>query len=285
MYTFLYEGMNDDERFKIRLGTHASDDHRGAGFGGIMVSDVSACTDCTPQCTGKSCGGDGCGGSCGTCTGGVSCEAGVCTPPSPAVTMGTWRGFAMAPYSHPKEPGSQRLLVFTAHGRDSNSRHVQSVKYGDQSMTLLVTQTHCDGKCLHSSIWYLKEAGIAAASGTSFSVNWSNNPTDRGYDSVFFTGVRQSLPFDDAHSAKSSSSSVSCHANVVEAGHVQIYSASHKNQGDYSPLGGFTEAGDYKMGSEGKAAVGHRAGTGTSLTPGVSMFTNPQTIVCGEVQN
>ena len=36
------------------------------------------CTDCTPECSGKSCGPDGCGGSCGDCPGGGACDAGQC---------------------------------------------------------------------------------------------------------------------------------------------------------------------------------------------------------------
>jgi hypothetical protein len=36
---------------------------------------------CAPSCTGKSCGDDGCGGRCGTCPQGQSCEAGSCTYP------------------------------------------------------------------------------------------------------------------------------------------------------------------------------------------------------------
>ena len=40
------------------------------------VDDAS----CTPNCSGKQCGDDGCGGSCGTCTGGESCTPnGQCT--------------------------------------------------------------------------------------------------------------------------------------------------------------------------------------------------------------
>jgi hypothetical protein len=262
MYTFLYEGMNDDERFKLRLATFATENHHGAGFGGIMVSDVSTCTDVPDPC-----------------------EAGECEPPSPGVTMGAWAGFSTTPHSHPAMPGTQRLLVFTAHGRDKDNRYVQGVTYGGQAMTKLVSKTHCDSRCLHSSIWYLKEAGIAAAAGAGFAVNWNNNPSDRGYDSVFFAGVRQAAPFDASHAAASSGSTVACAANVVEAGHIQIYSASHKNQGDYVALGGFTEAADYKLGSEGKGAVGHLAGTGASVTAGVAMHANPQTIVCAELQN
>ena len=35
--------------------------------------------ECLPTCTGKQCGPDGCGGSCGWCSGDDSCQAGVCT--------------------------------------------------------------------------------------------------------------------------------------------------------------------------------------------------------------
>ena len=38
-----------------------------------------ACGACTPSCSGKQCGDDGCGGSCGTCAAGTSCVAGQCT--------------------------------------------------------------------------------------------------------------------------------------------------------------------------------------------------------------
>jgi hypothetical protein len=36
------------------------------------------CGDCLPDCTGRECGDDGCGGSCGTCPPGMHCEDGTC---------------------------------------------------------------------------------------------------------------------------------------------------------------------------------------------------------------
>jgi uncharacterized protein YkwD len=36
------------------------------------------CGPCTPDCTDRSCGDDGCGGSCGSCDDGLSCAAGAC---------------------------------------------------------------------------------------------------------------------------------------------------------------------------------------------------------------
>jgi hypothetical protein len=38
----------------------------------------SAPTTCVPNCAGKTCGADGCGGSCGECTGGRTCSEGIC---------------------------------------------------------------------------------------------------------------------------------------------------------------------------------------------------------------
>ncbi len=41
------------------------------------------CVQCTPNCAGRTCGDDGCGGTCGTCEAGLSCDnaAGVCLGP------------------------------------------------------------------------------------------------------------------------------------------------------------------------------------------------------------
>ncbi|MDP3235104.1 MAG: hypothetical protein Q8N26_20140 [Myxococcales bacterium] len=41
---------------------------------------LSSPATCTPRCTGRTCGDDGCGGSCGTCASGVCAAAGICSP-------------------------------------------------------------------------------------------------------------------------------------------------------------------------------------------------------------
>jgi hypothetical protein len=72
MYTFRYMGMQEGDRIKIRIeGAGDEDTCAGVGLGGIMVSHISTCTPppdtCTPNCAGRPCGDDGCGGSCGVC--------------------------------------------------------------------------------------------------------------------------------------------------------------------------------------------------------------------------
>lgn len=42
---------------------------------------AGTCEACTADCTDKICGDDGCGGSCGTCAAGTACELGLCQQP------------------------------------------------------------------------------------------------------------------------------------------------------------------------------------------------------------
>ena len=42
------------------------------------ICESDKCVECQPNCAGKSCGSDGCGGNCGTCPGGTYCNSGKC---------------------------------------------------------------------------------------------------------------------------------------------------------------------------------------------------------------
>ena len=61
-------------------GKTCGDDGCGGTCG--FCEDAQVCTKfgqcCTPDCAGKNCGGDGCGGSCGLCSGTNSCQSGQC---------------------------------------------------------------------------------------------------------------------------------------------------------------------------------------------------------------
>jgi hypothetical protein len=51
-------------------------------LGETCTSQQQCVSVCVPNCTGKTCGSDGCGGSCGTCGGGGTCNsAGTCDGP------------------------------------------------------------------------------------------------------------------------------------------------------------------------------------------------------------
>ena len=76
----------------LALGLVACGSVTGPGGGGTdlgQAGDTLAdgiADGCTPQCGGRQCGPDGCGGSCGTCTGMLHCNVGQCTMCQPACT-------------------------------------------------------------------------------------------------------------------------------------------------------------------------------------------------------
>lgn len=80
--------------------TEVCPEHDGLCTQNATVGECSgfynACADtppCIPQCTGKECGGDGCGGTCGTCAADQYCDVGICKPsagacPGPGISLG-----------------------------------------------------------------------------------------------------------------------------------------------------------------------------------------------------
>ena len=69
---------------EVDAGTDASDEADVTALDVVVRDDVAACV---PDCSGRECGDDGCGGVCGECRGGDVCEDGLCTrnvePPPP----------------------------------------------------------------------------------------------------------------------------------------------------------------------------------------------------------
>lgn len=62
-------------------GKVCGDDGCGGSCGTCPIGQScqnGTCSSCTADCTGKECGGDGCGGDCGSCQDGYSCKGGTC---------------------------------------------------------------------------------------------------------------------------------------------------------------------------------------------------------------
>lgn len=53
----------------------------GCAAGEVCEAGTGECAACVPQCEGRACGDDGCGGVCGACDDGVECVAGRCDVP------------------------------------------------------------------------------------------------------------------------------------------------------------------------------------------------------------
>jgi hypothetical protein len=72
-------------------------------------------SNCTPNCVDRTCGSDGCGGSCGTCAADQVCHGGTCCVPESQSTTcagrcGTWTNNCRQPVACPTCPTGQQCL-------------------------------------------------------------------------------------------------------------------------------------------------------------------------------
>ena len=93
--------------------------------------------------------------------------------------------------THTAEAGSNRLLVvFAAHRDLTEGVDLDTVTYGTESMTFQTRFEVTTGFVNHIELWYLNEAGIAAASSSTFVFTWNDTATQPIYSSAFFFGLR-----------------------------------------------------------------------------------------------
>ncbi|ATB30010.1 carbohydrate-binding protein [Melittangium boletus] len=134
-------------KFEIDLGTTSGTTFNGSQ---VYIDNMylgTTANACQPECTGKQCGSDGCGGSCGTCRSGTACAAwGQCTangggttpPTDPPPTGGT-------PVRLEAEAGTQ-TGCFAEAGGDSGGKVVafeggDSICWSNVNLTGLKTAT------------------------------------------------------------------------------------------------------------------------------------------------
>ena len=111
-----------------------------------------------------------------------------------------------SPGSKAVSPGSDRLLLVHTISRNDPLRTVTGVSYGGEDMTLVDDQTRTPGPDLHTSLWRLGEAGIAAAVGTAFIITSSNTTSvDFSMQAAVYQLVDQASPIEDSISAGSNS--------------------------------------------------------------------------------
>ncbi len=277
VYTFRFDNFLPDDFIKIRLnsGTQGMD----PGFGGLMFD--AAC-DYVPN---EQCGNNVCditlGESCESCPG----DCGACIPGTTPTR--TWYHHGTNPQSH-YVAGSNRLLIFVAHGVDGQNHWVEGVRYGNKDMHFLEARSQDRNDKSTVSVWYLKEADIYSAGGTSFSVDWFHKPGQRSYESIFFTDVSQTLTFGSIDEAGCNDCyAVACPWRTIEPGHISLYAGTHERNGAiFWPLNDYSQDADLWMGGNGKATMGHKDGIGYLESAGAQFGrAGAMSLVCFEVQD
>ncbi|MHC4737994.1 MAG: LamG-like jellyroll fold domain-containing protein, partial [Planctomycetota bacterium] len=203
----------------------------------------------------------------GTTTGNVWSFTTVAAPAGDVEIVGSW----VSGTSHTAEAGTNRLLVFTTHAEDNNAdMNITSVTYGGQAMTKVIEENEGTGYRAYAGLFILDEAGINAASGSSFVVTWAEVPNRTpAFTSVFMQNVNQASPVGASASAGGTTATISTSALSTSDGDMVVLAAACGNTGTYSVNNGFTETVELTMTSA-DGVAGYKAATGANETPSVT---------------
>ncbi|MBN1391696.1 MAG: hypothetical protein JW947_02710, partial [Sedimentisphaerales bacterium] len=171
--------------------------------------------------------------------------------------------------SHTKESGSERALIFIAHGESTSTMNLSSVTYGGQSMTKVVDLSYnAASGYAYAAAFILKESGVAAASSSTFNPTWGGTaPGNAGYSSLFLSNVDQTTSTGATGIGGSTSNPVTTSALATNDGDMVILAATCGNSGSYTLNNGFTEGTDQQIGGTVTGATGHKLATGVNETP------------------
>jgi len=209
-------------------------------------------------------------------------------PGQPVQILGEWEDES-SDLSRPKQAGSSRLLIFTAHTEDNTETdmNLTSVTYGGQAMTKVIDRNVSVSDPNYQAYvgaFILDEAGIAAASGGSFEVSWEQAPSRTpAYSSVFLSGVYQ----EDLVGASDSAGGVwvdtiATGPLATNEGDMVIVAATAGNSGGYQVDNDFTEAVELSPGGA-DGVAGYKSATGADETPQVTLFGANRQVIIGFV--
>ncbi|MBN1392717.1 MAG: hypothetical protein JW947_07935, partial [Sedimentisphaerales bacterium] len=216
-------------------------------------------------------------------TGWSSEQSDTSEPPPTDIEIGSWTEDLSNDDTEPNETGGSRALIFIAHEESaSGNPYLSSVTYGGQEMTKIIEVNAVSGSYgNYTAAFILKEAGIAAASGSTFTPTWSGTTSSVDYTSVFLSNVNQatSIGASDKNSTVSSTPNpITTSALSTEDGDIVIVGVTCGSVGSYTLNNGFTEGTDQQFGdtSGGTGAAGHKkTPTGSSETPSATYNTGP----------
>ena len=179
--------------------------------------------------------------------------------------------------SHSVQGGSERLLLFTAGMEDANDRTITSASYGGQPLQLITTAgAVSSGYRARAYMYYLNEAGIAAAVNSTFSVTWSGGYDDVHYAARLYQNVDQTNPIRDSDSGSAGASSpnpITAGPTTVQDGDMAVAAAQCGNPETYSWNNGFIKGTD-NAGSTSQHSTADRLITGGVSTVTASATNN-----------
>jgi Tfp pilus assembly protein PilE len=197
---------------------------------------------------------------------------------TPVGILGSW----VTGTTHAREAGTNRALIFIAHAEDNDDPSIvlSSVSYGGRAMTKVMERVAggvSPSSRTYVAVFRLNEAGVAAATSSTFSlVTWNQTPDDASYESVFLQNVNQTTPVGaTANNGVTTGATITTAALATSSGDLVIDAATCSNIGSYTTNNGFTEALEvaFLLNST-DGVVGYKSATGANETPSVTHSTS-----------
>jgi hypothetical protein len=185
------------------------------------------------------------------------------------IIIGSW----VTGTTHAKETGANRGLIFIAHAKNSADPNLTAVTYGGQSMTRIIAKLQGGtGNRAYAAAYYLNEAGITAATNTTFTPTWTNSPTYVEYTSVFVANVNQTTVIgatDSNATDVGTGPTIGATALATGPGDMVIEASANTSSGIYTANNGFTKDFDSSSSSY-DGMDGHKTTTAAFETPSVT---------------
>ena len=195
--------------------------------------------------------------------------------------------------SHTKEAGTARALIFIAHEESTSGEPaLTSVTYGGQAMTKVIEgSATTSGYGNYVAAFILNDAGITAATSSTFTPTWNATTSSVSYASVFLANVSQTDPngAEASNNTITGEDPISTSSLTTNSGDMVILGATCNIVGTYNvTANGFTEGTDQTAGggSGHTGATGYKSSTGAAETPSAdfSGTVNRQVIIGFVVQ-
>jgi hypothetical protein len=193
--------------------------------------------------------------------------------------------------THTTGSGSNRLLIFVVGYENSSDVGVTTVTYGTRTMTRAVGAVAGTFPYNRVEIWYLNEAGITAASSTTFAVTWGccSTPAEPMYAAIAYKNVDQTTPIATTNSATTNASTPNpiTAAVTVGGGAVAVSGVIDGNSGSYTWNNSFVEGTDQTHGAQTTMSTADKlaTSTGTQTASATHSGSNRQAIVVAVINH
>ncbi|MGI9657545.1 MAG: hypothetical protein ACR2OD_01450, partial [Gaiellaceae bacterium] len=165
---------------------------------------------------------------------------------------------------------------------------VTSVDYGGQAMTNVNSVSTGTTATAATEIWFIDEAGIAAATDGTFVVAWNTSPHLPMYSHAFFSGIDQSDPIGDTAtngSATGTPNPITTSALTTVAGDIVVAGAVAGNDGSYTPQNSFTLGNTQTAGTTTTLGTAYKQAAAGTETPSMLHSGPNRQVIAGAVLN